>query len=131
MDNNLQSAIRESIDTFSHDQQLKDNLAAFLAQKLEEKNVTILPYKLGDKLYRACSWLAEPDELTVSMITIKKDGSFKIRMSSSQHKAVQDFTLEQIADPRYDIYASREAAQAALEKAHELRMERVKNMLKK
>lgn len=131
MNDNLKSAIRESIDIFSHDQQLKDNLAAFLAQKLEEKNVTILPYKLGDKLYRACSWLAEPDELTVSMITIKKDGSFKIRMSSSQHKSVQDFTLDNIADPRYDIYASREAAQAALEKAHELRMERVKNVLKK
>ena len=122
----LKLICREIVEPFSSDSFLKDSIAGYLAQRLDENNAMIMPFKLGDKLYRACSWFDQVDELTVSMITQKKDGSFKIRMTSSLHRSVQDFTLENIADPKYDIYYDKEEAEKAHKRAREARFEALK-----
>lgn len=122
----LKAICREAIDTFSYDNLVKNVISAYLAEKLDEKKVLVMPYNIGDKLYRACSWFDQVDELTVSMITQKKDGTFKIRMTSSIHKSVQDFSLEDIADPKYDIYADRSEAETAHKRAREARFEALK-----
>lgn len=122
----LTAICRDAIDTFSFDKLIKNVLAAYLAEKLEKNNAVIMPYQIGDKLYRACSWTDQIDELTVSMITQKKDGTFKIRMTSSLHKSVQDFTLENIADPKYDIYHNKDEAEKAWLKARQARLDTLK-----
>ena len=122
----LTDICKDAIANFSYDEYVKKCLAEYLAQKLEDNKVMVMPFKLGDKLYRACSWFDQVDELTVSMITQKKDGSFKIRMSSSIHKSVQDFTLENISDPKYDIYHDRAEAEEAHKRARAARFEALK-----
>ena len=122
----LKEICREAIDTFSGDAFLKDSIAGYLAEKLERNNVMIMPYKIGDTLYRANSWLNEVDTLTVSMITQKRDGSFKIRMTSSVYKSVQDFTLEEIANPKYAIYASKEEATEVWTRDRKARLDAVR-----
>ena len=84
----LTAICKDAIDKFSYDERIKNVLAAYLAQKLEDNNAMIMPFNLGDKLYRACSWFDQVDELTVSMITQKKDGSFKIRIFSLLYDAL-------------------------------------------
>lgn len=125
----LKDICRDAIDFLAANEQVKNQVAEYLAKKLEENKVTIMPYNIGDKLYRACSWLDKPDELTVSMITQKKDGTFKIRMTSSLYKSVQDFSLEDLKDPRYDIYETELEAQEAWERARKLRIENLKKKL--
>lgn len=125
----LLAICKDALDRFSGDAGIKSVLAAYLAQKLENNNAMIMPYKLGDKLYRANSWLDQVDELTVSMITQKKDGSWKIRTSSSTHKSVQDFSLENISDPKYDIYHDLKEAEEAHKKARAARFEALKKKI--
>lgn len=122
----LTAICKDAIDKFSSDDSIKNILAAYLAQKLEDNNAMIMPYKLGDKLYRANSWLDQVDELTVSMITQKKDGSWKIRTSSTIYKTVQDFSLDDIADPKYDIYHNLNDAEMAHKKARAAKFEALK-----
>ena len=122
----LTAICKDAIAKFSYDEYLKNCLAAYLAQKLEENKVMAMPYQIGDKLYRANSWLDQVDELTVSMITQKKDGSWKIRTSSTIYKTVQDFSLENIADPKYDIYHDKNEAEKAHKRAREARFESLK-----
>lgn len=125
----LTAVCKDAIKDFSSDERLKNVLALYLAQKLDENKVIVMPYQIGDKLYRANSWLDQVDELTVSMITQKKDGSWKIRTSSSIYKSVQDFSLENISDPKYDIYHDLKEAEEAHKKARAARFEALKKKI--
>lgn len=90
-----------------------------IAELLEKKRVAILPFDIGDKLYRASGWLDEVDTLSVSMITKKKDGSWKIRLTSDHYKSVSDYTLDQITNESYLIFSDYDQAVTAHRKDRE------------
>jgi hypothetical protein len=56
------------------------------------------PYEIGDTLYHVRSWNADIQEATVSMMTIKADKTWKIRLSFllGNSKCVYECKLEEI-----------------------------------
>ena len=59
------------------------------------------PYEIGDTLYHVRSWNADIQEATVSMMTIKADKTWKIRLSFllGNSKSVYECKLEEINKP--------------------------------
>ena len=56
------------------------------------------PYEIGDKLWLTYPWEDKPLEATVSMMTIKADKTWKIRVSHARSygKSVHEVKLEEI-----------------------------------
>lgn len=69
------------------------------------------PCKLGDTFYQPYDFLNEVVEKKVSSLTLKSDGTWKIRLTSMRNKSTQEYTLSDIGKK---IFKSKEDAEKLL-----------------
>lgn len=69
------------------------------------------PCKLGDTFYQPYDFLNEVVEKKVSSLTLKSDGTWKIRLTSMRNKSTQEYTLSDIGKK---IFESKEEAEKLL-----------------
>lgn len=81
------------------------------AEYLISKGVTILPYSLGDTFWKPCRWRNDVDEHSVSSLTQKADGTWKIQLTNLRRKDVFEVTLDEIGDR---VFVDKHQAEIAL-----------------
>jgi hypothetical protein len=81
------------------------------ADHLLANGVIVPPCKVGDIFYQPIRWDGYIDECKVSSLTMKADGSYKIRLTSGRYRCVQETTPEHIGKT---VFLSREDAEKAL-----------------
>jgi hypothetical protein len=86
----------------------------YIADHLLANGVIVPPCKVRDVFYRLIRIREKPciDELKVSSLTIKADGSYKIRLTSGLYRSVFEITPNTL---RQTVFLSREEAEKALE----------------
>ena len=84
------------ISEYQFKQHNKDIDPRQLADYLMDNCVVHLPCKLGDVFYRPLHYVNDVDTCTVSGITIKKNGEYKIRLTSARHRSVFETTTAEL-----------------------------------
>ncbi|MBO5711426.1 MAG: hypothetical protein J6R47_01175 [Acholeplasmatales bacterium] len=79
------------------------------------------PYEIGDKLWITYPWENEPLEATVSMMTVKADKKWKVRVSYGDRygKSVREVKLEEINTLKGGLADNYEFASKMLKKLKE------------
>ena len=81
------------------------------------------PYEIGDTLWLVYAWEDEPIETQVSMMTIKADKTWKVRVSyaSRYGKSVHEARLEDINKSKSNLYEDYDKAVECLKIAKEFK----------
>ena len=82
-----------------------------LADYLLDNIGSLPPCKLGSIFYQPYDFLNEVVEKRVSSLTLKSDGTWKIRLTSMRNKSTQEYTLNDIGKK---IFKSKEEAEKLL-----------------
>lgn len=82
-----------------------------IADYLLDNIGSLPPCKLGSIFYQPYDFLNEVVEKRVSSLTLKSDGTWKIRLTSMRNKSTQEYTLNDIGKK---IFKSKEEAEKLL-----------------